>query len=174
VSYVEPLASHHDRGASFDCGKEPLNRFIQQQAPQNANRHLGVTHVVVEKPGAPRIQGYFTLVTRTVESTEVPAKKKLPRGPIGVILLGRLAVDLKFQGRRLGQRMLLRSMAEVKRAAQKIGIHALVLDTIDEEAKQWYLKLDFGFQEFPENPERLFVPVSFLDQLQLGAITERL
>ena len=173
MSYVEFLASHHDR-ASFDCGKEPLNRFIRQQARQNATRHLGVTHVVVEEPESSQIQGCFTLVTRTVESTEVPSKKKLPWGAIGVILLGRLAVDLKFQGRRLGQRMLLRSMAEVKRAAQRIGIYALVLDTIDSEAKQWYLGLDFGFQEFPEDPERLFVPVSFLEQLALGPITERL
>ena len=173
MSYVDLLAIHHDR-ASFDCGKEPLNRFIQQQAKQNADRHLGVTHVVVEKPSSPQIQGYFTLVTRTVESVAVPAQKKLPRGAIGVILLGRLAVDLKFQGRRLGQRMLLRAMAEVKRASESIGIFALILDTIDEEAKQWYLGLDFGFQEFPDDPARLFVSVSFIEQLDLGPITPQL
>lgn len=173
MSYVELLAEHHDR-ASFDCGKEPLNRFIQQQAKQNANRHLGVTHVVVEEPSKPQIQGYFTLVTRTAESIAIPSKRRLPQGPIGVILLGRLAVDLKFQGRRLGQRMLLRAKAEVKRAAGSIGIFALVLDTIDAEAKLWYLNLDFGFKDFPDNPERLFVPVSFLEQLDLRPITSRL
>lgn len=173
MSYVERLAAHHDR-ASFDCGKAPLNRFIQQQARQNADRHLGVTHVVVEEPGASEVQGYFTLVTSTVESAEVPSAKKLPRGPIGVILLGRLAVDLKFQGQRLGQRMLLRAMAEVNRAAQSIGIYAMVLDTIDEAAKQWYLGLDFGFQEFPDHPDRLFVPVRFLEQLDFGPLTEHL
>lgn len=173
MSYVEPLAGHHDR-AYFDCGKEPLTRFIQQQAKQNANRHLGVTHVVVEEHGSPQIQGYFTLVTRTVDSIATPSSKKLPQGPIGVILLGRLAVDLRFQGRRLGRRMLLRSMAEVKRAAGSIGIFALVLDTVDDEAKEWYLNLDFGFKELPGTPERLFVPVSFIEQLDLGEITSKL
>jgi len=173
VSYVELLAKHHDR-ASFDCGKEPLNHFLHQQAKQNANRHLGVTHVVVEEPADTQIQGYFTLVTRTVESISIPSKKKLPQGPIGVILLGRLAVDLKFQGQQLGQRMLLRAMAEVKRAAGSIGIFALVLDAIDDEAKKWYLHLDFGFRELPDNPERLFVPVSFIEQLDLGPMTSRL
>lgn len=173
MSYVEFLAKHHDR-AAFDCGKEPLNRFIREQAKQNANRHLGVTHVVAEKPGSSQIQGYFTLVTRTVESVSVPSKKRLPHGPIGVILLGRLAVDSKFQGRQLGRRMLLRSMAEVQRAAQNVGIYALVLDTIDEEAKQWYLNLDFGFQEFPDTPDRLFVPVKFIQQLDLGPISPKL
>ena len=70
--------------------------------------------------------------------------------------------------------MLLRSMAEVERAARSIGIHALVLDTIDEEAKKWYLRLEFGFQPLPENPSRLFVPVSFIQQLGLGPITPEL
>lgn len=130
--------------------------------------------MVVEKPGSGEIQGYFTLVTRTVHSAEIPSKKRLPDGPIGVILLGRLAVDLKFQGQRLGQRVLLRSMAEVQKAAQSIGIYALVLDTIDEQAKRWYLGLEFGFQEFPENPDKLFVPVKFLNQLDFGPITDRL
>jgi len=70
--------------------------------------------------------------------------------------------------------MLLRAMAEVKRAAGSIGIFALVLDAIDDEAKKWYLHLDFGFRELPDNPERLFVPVSFIEQLDLGPMTSRL
>jgi GNAT superfamily N-acetyltransferase len=173
VSYVEFLGSHHDR-ASFDCGKQPLNHFLQAQAKQNADRHLGVTHIVVPQPQAPQIQGYFTLVTRTVESRQLPGKKRLPSGPIGVILLARLAVDRRFQGQRLGQRMLLRAMAEVEQASRRIGIHALVLDAIDSQAKNWYLQLDFGFKELPDDPNRLFVPISFIGQLDLGPITNRL
>ena len=173
MSYIENLGPHHDR-AHFDCGKEPLNRFLQQQAKQNADRYLGVTHVVVAKPGDSRIQGYFTLVTRTVESTDIPSKKRWPTGPVGVVLLGRLAVDLDYQGQRLGQRMLLRAMAEVQLAARKMGIFALVLDVIDEQARQWYLSLDFGFQPFSENPDRLMVPTSFLDQLDFGPLGHEL
>lgn len=174
MSYVERLASHHDRSL-FDCGKEPLNRFLKEQARQNADRHLGVTFVVVPSPGSPQIQGYFTLVTRTVESQQLPApKKKLPFGPIGVVLLGRLAVDLKSQRQRLGQRMLLRAMAEVEHVASHVGVYALVLDTIDQEAKDWYLGLDFGFLPLPEHPDRLFVPLSFIEQLELGPLTHEL
>ena len=174
MSLVELLGPHHGR-TSFDCGKEPLNRFIREQARQNADRYLGATHVVVASAGAVAIQGYFTLVTRTVESVDFPAgKPKLPRGPIGVVLLGRLAVDLKYQRQRLGQRMLLRAMAEVAHAAQHVGIFALVLDTIDEEARHWYLSLDFGLQPFPEHPTRLYVPMSFLQQLDFGEPTPKL
>jgi GNAT superfamily N-acetyltransferase len=174
LSYVELLGPHHDR-AAFDCGKEALNRFLRQQARQNADRHLGVTQVVVKAPGEAQIQGYFTLVTRTVEAETVPAaSKKLPRGPIGVILLGRLAVDSQFHGQGLGKRMLLRAMAEVERTSRTVGVFALVLDVIDEEAKAWYLGLDFGFQVFPSDPARLFVPVAFLRQLDFGPIGNEL
>ena len=174
MSFVEFLGPHHDR-ASFDCGKEPLNRFIREQARQNADRYLGATHVVVGNPGDGTIQGYFTLVTRTVGSVDFPpTKPKLPQGPIGVVLLGRLAVDQRHQRQRLGQRMLLRAMAEVTRAAQHVGIFALILDTIDEEARQWYLGLDFGLQPFPEQTTRLYVPVSFLQQLDFGDWTAEL
>ncbi|MFN8607452.1 MAG: GNAT family N-acetyltransferase [Vulcanimicrobiota bacterium] len=174
MSFVEFLGAHHDR-QSFDCGKEPLNRFLREQARQNADRHLGVTYVVVPTPGSSQIQGYFTLVTRTVESQQLPTKKKrLPTGPIGVILLGRLAVDQRFQGQKLGQRMLLRAMAQVEHAGQQVGVYALVLDTIDEQARNWYLSLDFGFQPLPENPERLFVTLAFIQQLGLGPLTDKL
>lgn len=174
MSFVEFLGAHHDR-KSFDCGKEPFNRFLREQARQNADRHLGVTYVVVPTPGSSQIQGYFTLVTRTVESQQLPTtKKRLPTGPIGVILLGRLAVDQRFQGQKLGQRMLLRAMAQVEHAGQQVGVYALVLDTIDEQARDWYLSLDFGFQPLPENPERLFVTLAFIQQLGLGRLADKL
>jgi GNAT superfamily N-acetyltransferase len=170
LSYVEILAAHHDR-QSFDCGKEPLNQFLREQAKQNADRHLGVTKVIVESPRAARVQGYFTLVTRTVEADQIPARKrKLPRGPVGIILLGRLAVDVEFHGRGLGRRILLRAMAEVQLASRSIGVHGLILDVIDDEAKAWYLGLDFGFKPFPEDTDRLFVPTAFLQQLDFGTL----
>lgn len=169
MSYVEVLAAHHDR-LSFDCGKDTLNRFLKEQAKQNADRHLGVTKVIVESPGAALVQGYFTLVTRTVEAEQITAKKKLPRGPIGVILLGRLAVDVSLHSKGLGRRILLRAMAEVELASRSIGVHSLVLDVIDEQAKAWYLGVDFGFKPFPEDPDRLFVPTAFLQQLDFGTL----
>lgn len=134
-----------------------------------------MTYVVVPTPGSSEIQGYFTLVTRTVESQQLPTpKKKLPAGPIGVVLLGRLAVDRRFHGQKLGQRMLLRAMAQVEHAGKQVGVYALVLDTLDEQARDWYLSLDFGFVPLPEQPERLFVSLAFIQQLGLGPLTDRL
>jgi len=117
--------------------------------------------------------GYFTLVTRTVES-ETLGEKRLPHGTVGVTLLGRLATDLRYQGQGLGKRMLLRAMNETETAARRIGIFALVLDALDEEAQAWYLKLEFGFRPVLNDPMRLYVPVSFIKQLELGPLTSEL
>lgn len=130
---VEFLGSHHNR-ASFDCGKPALNDFLQKQARQNADRNVGVTHVVVPQKGAARVLAFYTLVTRTVESALVP-ERKLPDGPIGVVLLARLAVDKSAQGQGLGKQILLRAMADTQRVARTVGVFALVLDALDDEAR---------------------------------------
>ena len=160
---VELLQPHHDR-KSFDCGKESLNRFLQQQARQNADRNVGVTHVVVAEAGDSKILGYYTLVTRMVESQLIPAKK-LPSGPVGVVLLGRLAVDKDAQGQGLGKRMLLRAMKQTAEAAQGIGIFALVLDALDEQARSWYLSLGWGFEALLDDPNHLFLAVDTIRAL---------
>lgn len=172
MPFVEFLSSHHDR-AAFDCGKEPLNRYFREVARQNADRNLGVTQVVVAEPQSPGVLGYFTLLTRTVESDGL-AEKRLPRGSIGVTLLGRLAVDVRYARQGLGERMLLRAMAETETAARRIGIYALVLDAIDDEARAWYLSRDFGFRPMGDDPQRLYVSVAYIRQLDLGELTPEL
>ena len=105
MSFVfEPLASRHDR-KDFNCGVPALNEFLARQAKQNACRNVGVSHVVVSKRGDTKVLGYYTLVTRTVGSAIVP-DKKLPHDKIGVVLLGRLAVDKMMQGQGLGRLLL--------------------------------------------------------------------
>ncbi len=159
---IELLASHHDR-ENFDCGKDALNEFLRRHARQNADRNIGVTHVVVTKAGSPQILGFYTLVTRTLESTLVPRRNRKnapPPGPIGVVLLGRLAVDKSAQGRGLGKRMLLRAIRQTETAAREIGIHALVLDALDDDALQWYLNLDWGFETLLDDPRHLILPVA--------------
>ena len=159
----EPLRAYHDR-QRFDCGKAPLNQFLQRQARQNADRHVGVTHVAVTQAGDREILAYYTLLTRVVDAEIVP-NKKLPRGEIGVALLGRLAVDKSAQGQGLGRLCLLRAMTQVEHAARDIGLHALVLDALDEEARAWYLRLDFGFQPLLDDPNHLYLPVETIRQI---------
>lgn len=158
----ERLQAHHDR-QGFDCGKPALNQFLQRQARQNADRNVGITHVAVTEAGDAKVLAYYTLLTRVVEAGIVP-NKKLPQGEIGVVLLGRLAVDQAAQGQGLGRLCLLRAMTQVERAAQEIGIYALVLDALDEEARAWYLHLPFGFEPLQDDPNHLYLPVETIRQ----------
>ena len=162
----EHLQAHHDR-QGFDCGRPGLNEFLQRQARQNADRNVGVTHVAVPVGGEGKILAYYTLLTRTVDSATVPARK-LPQGEIGVALLGRLAVDKSAQGQGLGKLCLLRAISQVETAAREIGIYALVLDALDDEARAWYLRLGWGFETLRDDPHHLFLPVATIRQMGSG------
>ena len=162
----EPLQAHHDR-LGFDCGKPALNQFLQRQARQNADRNVGITHVAVAEAGDAKVLAYYTLLTRVVDAEIVP-NKKLPRGEIGVVLLGRLAVDQAAQGQSLGRLCLLRAMTQVERAAQEIGIYALVLNALDEEARAWYLHLPFGFEPLQDDSNHLFLSVETIRQIGIS------
>lgn len=160
----ERLTAHHDR-AAFDCGEPSLNAFLQRTARQNASRNFGVTHVAVPAPGEARILGYYTLLARSVERAPWPQGNKLPPDGVGVILLGRLAVDLGAQSQRLGTTMLLRALKQTEVAAQTIGIYALVVDALNERVRAWYE--GFGFEPFLDDPNHLFLTVSAIGELEL-------
>jgi GNAT superfamily N-acetyltransferase len=159
----EYLQSHHNR-QSFDCGTPALNHFLQRQARQNADRNVGVTHVAVPSAGDSKILAYNTLVTRTVDAAIIP-NKKLPGGDVGVVLLGRLAVDKTAQGAGLGRLCLMRALMQVEHASHEIGIHALVLDAIDERARSWYLSLNLGFKTLLDDPNHLYIAVETIRQI---------
>ena len=165
--FYEPLAAHHDR-AGFDCGESSLNEFLRQRARQNAERNVGVTHVAVEEEGAAEVLGYYTLLVRGVERESFAGAKKLPPGEIGVTLLARLAVSQNAQGRGLGTQMLLRSIVQTERAARDMGIHALVVHALNERAKNWYMRLDFGFELLTDDPLHLCLSIQKIRQLGLG------
>lgn len=163
---VELLQGYHDR-QTFSCGNAALNEFLRRQARQNADRNLGVTHVVVRSAGDLQVLGYYTLVTRTVESAIIPSKG-LPQGPIGVVLLGRLAVDRSCQRQGIGRLMLMRALRQTEEAARVMGIYALVLDAVDDGARAWYLGLGWGFQSLLDDPRHLFLPVAVVRKLGLS------
>jgi GNAT superfamily N-acetyltransferase len=164
--YFEPLAPYHDR-AGFDCGEVSLNEFLQQRARKNAERNLGVTHVAVAAAGASEILGYYTLLVRTIEHEAFTNAKKLPPGEIGVTLLARLAVSRNAQGNGLGTQMLLRAITQTERAARDLGIHALIVHALHEKAREWYLRLDFGFEVLTTNPLHLCLSIGKIRQLGL-------
>jgi predicted GNAT family N-acyltransferase len=90
--------------------------------------------------------------------------RKLPRYPsVPAALLGRLAVDSRERGQRIGEHILMDAMAKVLEQSATIATYALVVDAKDARAASFYARYDFI--ALPSNPLRLFLPVATIAQL---------
>ena len=151
---VEKLSAAHSVEA-FDCGKEPLDRFLKRFALANQKAGSAQTYVVCR--GDHRVVGYYSLCVGAVEHAEAPERvgKGLARHPIPVMLLARLAVDRSEQGQGLGKALLKDALLRTAQAADIAGIRALLVHAKDDEARAWYEALDF--EPSPTDPYHLFL-----------------
>src|SRR5581483_7127934 len=112
--------------SQFSCGQSSLDRFLKEYAGQNQARDFSRTYVLV-RSGDPRVCGYYTLSAGQIERESLPSKlgKKLPRYPVPVVVLARLAVDGSVRGAKNGRRLLWDALQRSLSAAELIGIHAV-------------------------------------------------
>lgn len=161
---VEPLGRQHDRTA-FHCGADALDRYLKQQARQDADKRVAAPFVAVNPPNT-RVLGYYTLSASVVTLTDLPDEltRKLPRYPqLPVTLLGRLAVDESARGQRLGEHLLLDALHRSLTHADEIAAMAVVVDAKDENAAAFYRH--YGFIPLQAQPRRLYVPMRVVAQL---------
>lgn len=151
---VQKLDASHDVDA-FDCGKEPLDRFLQRHALVNQKAGSAQTYVVCR--GEQRVAGYYSLAVGAVEHADAPGRvsKGLARHPIPVMLLARLAIDRSEQGKGLGKALLKDALLRTAQAADIAGIRALLVHAKDDEARAWYEQFDF--EPSPTDPYHLFL-----------------
>jgi len=162
---VEILNTAHDR-ESFDCGVESLNRYIKQQASQDAKRRIGVTHVAVSDDRPDRILGYYTLATTTIGPGTMPEKNLPKRMALPGALLGRLAVDVSAKGSGLGEFLLMDALARAERVAvSEIGAVAVVVDALPE-AVGFYTR--YGFQKLLDDELHLYLSMDAIRKLSLN------
>ena len=160
---IEALARHHDR-SRFRCGSEALDRYLRRQASQDARRK--VSRVFVAVPDTPaEVAGFYTLSAGSVERETLPQSvmRRLPRYPVPVALLGRLAVDRRWRGQGLGSALLIDALRRVCHASEALAVYAVVVDAKDERAQAFYER--FGFIALPGAVRRLFLPMRTLERL---------
>ena len=161
---VQKLEEHHTF-VSFSCGIEALDRYFQQQAIHEVRRKVAAAFVLADKI-SPRILGYYTLSAEVIDVVELPPEvaKKLPRYPrLPATLIGRLAVAQNCQGQGLGEFLLLDALTRSLENTGTIGSMAVVVDTLEERARRFYLNYDFI--PFPDSPNRLFLPMKTIAKL---------
>ncbi|EKD73849.1 MAG: GCN5-related N-acetyltransferase, partial [uncultured bacterium] len=122
----------HDR-KSFDCGVDELNIFLKQHANQNQSKNMSKTYVAVVAVSADdhkKIYGYYTLSAGHIECGQLPeiVKAKLPKYPIPIARIGRLAVDKDYKGQGIGGFLLYDAFTNVLSIADKMGVFAVVVD----------------------------------------------
>lgn len=155
---IERLDRTHLR-KGFDCGKPSLNDFLHVLVSQYEKRGLGRTYVAFQSEDR-HVRGYYTLASGAIETRSLPASKakKLPRHPLPVVLLARLAVDQSVQGKGLGGFLLHDSMTRSLDLSETLGIHAIIVDALDAGAKTFYER--FGFMPLADDEMRLFLPLA--------------
>lgn len=154
---IEPLGKSHNR-ASFSCGKEPLDRYLKEQAGQDAKRRVAAPFILTLNNDHTTIVGYYTLSALSVNLQDLPEDiiKKLPAySLVPVTLLGRLAVDVRYRGKGAGEFLLSNALERALAQSSQIGATAVVVDAIDEQAATFYRH--FNFIDFPNKPDRLFI-----------------
>jgi len=161
---IELLDKRHNRD-NFDCGKELLNSYLKNQAGQDVERKLSACFVLSEKE-TNIIQGYYTLSNNSIPLCSFPEhiQKRLPKSYLSIpsTLLGRLAIDKKYQGKGIGKVLLIDALKRSYYISQEIGSFAVVIDPIDEDAERFYKKYDFI--KLPDSG-KMFIAIKTLKEL---------
>lgn len=153
----EPLRPDHVL-VNFDCGTPALNAWLQRRAA--ANQASGASRTFVACEGG-RVVGYYALASSAVAQVAAPGRfrRNMP-DPIPVVVLARLAVDVRAQGLGLGRALFQDAVWRIVQAADAIGIRGMIVHAVSEEAKAFYLGL--GLDESPLEPMTLMATVADL------------
>ena len=158
LSEPAPIGPEHAID-EFDCGKPPLNDWLKRHALPSEGKSAR-TYVVADGRW---VAGYYCLSAGAVLRAQVPGRIRhgLPE-PVPILLLGRLAVDLRHARKGIGSGLLKDAFARTLATSQIVGARCLVVHAIDEEAIAFYRA--YGFREFPQDSKTLFLPVETIAQ----------
>ncbi len=161
---VEPLGEQHNR-AAFSCGVDALDRPFRERAGQESRRDVARVFVLRMR-SAQDVAGFYTLSAISIEPKDLPPAltKRLPRYPtLPALLVGRLAVDQRYQGRGAGRALLMSALARSLEIRAQVGAIGVIVDAKDDRARAFYEQ--YGFQRLQGDPYRLIPFMKTIEQL---------
>jgi predicted N-acetyltransferase YhbS len=160
ISPPTALTDSHEV-SGFDCGNNVLNDWLIKRALKNQYNNASRSFVVCQEQ---RVIGYYALANGSVERLDAPKSiaRNMPE-PIPVVVLGRLAVDLRAQREGLGAALLKDALLRSLAVSKNIGIRAVLVHAISEDAKRFYLS--YGFQVSPIDSMTLMLHIRQIETL---------
>ena len=149
----QPLTADHQLN-TFNCGETSLDEWLKRRALLNQTNGASRTFVVVDE--SQLVMGYYALAAGAVHHQDATRsiRQNMP-DPIPVMVLARLAVDIRTRGMQLGAGLLRDAVDRSLAVAKNTGVRALLVHALHERAKQFYLY--FGFQASPVHPLTLML-----------------
>jgi len=135
IYHIRPFDNSVDT-ASFSCGQPSLDEYIRRYASQDVKRNVARVFMATPEHDAKQLAGFFTLSAGSVSCSDLPASlaKTLPRYPVPVALIGRLAVATDYQGKGLGSILLADACQKVINASTTLAVVGIVVDAKDSTA----------------------------------------
>jgi GNAT superfamily N-acetyltransferase len=166
-SAPEKLTASHDV-AQFECGEPTLDAWLKRRSLQNEESGASRTYVLC---AGKEIAGDYALATGAIAHAGAAGrvKRNMP-DPVPVIIIGRLAIASRFQGRGIGTALLRDAVLRTMQAAEIAGIRAILVHAISEQAKRFYEK--HGFIPSPADPMTLMITVTEAARIFAGKRTD--
>lgn len=158
---ITQLVKQHQR-KDFDSGIEDLDQYLRRYARVNDSRGITRTFVAT-RPGSMIVDGYYAARSGQVAWDDLPddkTRRRLPRYPIPVFHLARLAVDRTAQGKGLGETLLMHALHNAVRLSSAMGIYAVEVSATNDTARNFYLK--YGFSPLEDAPRHLYISIKAL------------
>ena len=151
VTSPRPLAAEDDT-AEFDCGRDALNHWFRRHAWRNQALSASRTTVVCD-PVTGGIVGCVSLSAAQIERAWLPKAQQRNRpDPMPAILLGRLAVDIRWQRRDGARSLVFCALATSVRLSKEVGSICVLTHPLHDDVRALYGS--FGFEDLPFDPAR--------------------
>jgi GNAT superfamily N-acetyltransferase len=142
---------------SFSCGESVLDDWLKRRAL--ANNISGASRTFVVADDDYQVMGYYALAAGAVthqESTR-SIRQNMP-DPVPVMVLARLAVDVRAQGMKLGAALLRDAVERCVLVSENAGVRALLVHALHDQARQFYEY--YGFKAAPSHPMTLMLRIN--------------
>lgn len=158
---VLPLENLEIKRNTFSCSNKELEKYFHQYASQDVKKGLAKCFVLIDHKQS-EIIGYYTLSALSVSVSDIPKErvnKGIPYPNIPSVLIGRLAIDDRFQKQGYGKFLVVDAIYKIKNT--NIGAAILVVEAKDDNAVSFYERLGFiEFKELEAKHRKLFYPLT--------------